>query len=112
LVANDMQLRPCGRLAHSDSMLFSVELNQQEKKEKCLMCREIRQELLTARKNIFPYLQAEQDMRYQTSREKWEAFEAEVMSDVEGWEVGKCVYKTRKWMPPMPKFGASQYHFE
>ena len=25
--------------------------------------------------------------------------EAEVMKDVPGWEVGKSVYNTRKWMP-------------
>lgn len=76
------------------------------------MCRVLRQELLTARKNIFPYMQAEQDMRVQEAREKWEAFEADVMSDVKGWKVGKCVYKTRDWMPPMPYYGAAQYHFE
>lgn len=72
----------------------------------------MREELLTARRDIFPYLQAEQDLRYQKDREEWEAFEADVMSDVEGWEVGKCVYKTRKWMPPRPKFGADQYNFD
>jgi hypothetical protein len=77
-----------------------------------LVCRVMRQDLMTARKNIFPYLQAEQDMRYQKSRERWDKWEAEVMSDVKGWEVGKCVYKTREWMPPMPKIGASAYYFD
>ena len=78
---------------------------------RCL-CRLLREELMTARKDIFPYLQAEQDMRYQHQRDEWEKWEADVMSDVEGWEVGKCVYKTRDWMPPMPKFGIKQYIFD
>jgi GRIM-19 protein len=78
----------------------------------CAACRVLREELMTSRKTIFPYLQAEQDMRYQADREAWEKWEAEVMSDVPGWEVGKCVYRTRDWMPPMPKFGAAQYIFE
>lgn len=51
-------------------------------------------------------------MRYQYQRGLMEAYEAAVMSDVEGWEVGKCVYKTREWMPPKPKFGAFQYNFD
>jgi GRIM-19 protein len=72
----------------------------------------VREELMTARKEIFPYLQAEQDGRYQAARQNWEAWEADVMSDVAGWEVGKCVYRTREWMPPMPKFGAAQYVFD
>ena len=51
-------------------------------------------------------------MRYQRNREEWDAWEAEVMSDVPGWEVGKCVYKTRGWMPPRPKVGAAEYVFD
>ena len=77
-----------------------------------LACRVVREELMTARKDIFPYLQAEQDMRYQTQRAEFEAWEADVMSDVEDWEGGKCVYKTRSWMPPRPKFGADQFNFD
>lgn len=76
------------------------------------MCREMREELMAARKGIFPYMQAEQDVRYQAWREARDAWEADVMSDVPGWEVGKCVYRTRDWMPPMPKFGADIYNFD
>lgn len=65
-----------------------------------------------ARKAIFPYLQAEQDARFQTERERWNAWEAEVMSDVEGWEVDKCVYRTREWVAPKPKLGAAEYIFD
>ena len=72
----------------------------------------MREELMTARRDIFPYLQAEQDVRYQEDREKWNAWEADVMSDVAGWEVGKCVYKTRDWFAPMPKFGAQRFNFD
>jgi NADH dehydrogenase (ubiquinone) 1 alpha subcomplex subunit 13 len=68
--------------------------------------------VLQARKNMFPYLQAEHDLRYQQQRESIEAFEADVMRDVPGWEVGKCVYKTREWMPPRPKYGAFQFNFD
>lgn len=48
----------------------------------------------------------------QESREKCLAFEAEAMKDVKGWKVGESVYKTREWMPPMPKFGAFMYVFD
>lgn len=75
-------------------------------------CRERREEVLQARRDMFPYLQAEHDIRYSVSRSVMEAYETEIMSDVEGWEVGKCVYKTREWMPPMPKYGAFQYVFD
>lgn len=75
-------------------------------------CRERREEVLEARKNVFPYLQAEHDLRFQAQREVIEAFEADVMSDVEGWEVGKCVYKTRDWVAPKPKYGAFQFVFD
>lgn len=67
---------------------------------------------MQARRDIFPYLQAESEARYQKSREEWDAYEADVMSDVEGWEVGKCVYKTRDWVQPMPKFGAARWYFD
>lgn len=77
-----------------------------------LCCRERREEVLQSRRDMFPYLQAEHDIRYQNQRTLMEAYEAAVMSDVEGWEVGKCVYKTREWMPPKPKFGAFQYNFD
>lgn len=77
-----------------------------------LFHRERREEVLEARRNVFPYLQAEHDLRYQSQREAVEAFEADVMSDVDGWEVGKCVYKTREWVAPKPKYGAFQYVFD
>eukprot|EP01025_Chloroclados_australasicus_P027683 TRINITY_DN27416_c0_g1_i4.p2 TRINITY_DN27416_c0_g1~~TRINITY_DN27416_c0_g1_i4.p2 ORF type:complete len:153 (-),score=16.99 TRINITY_DN27416_c0_g1_i4:483-941(-) len=74
--------------------------------------RAIREELMAARKHVYPYLQAEEDIKYQTRREHWEKVEETVMSDVPGWEVGKCVYKTREWVPPMPKFGIFRYMFD
>ena len=77
-----------------------------------LLHRERREEVMTARKNVFPYLQAEHDLRFQAHREVVEAYEAQVMSDVDGWEVGKCVYKTREWVAPKPKYGAFQYVFD
>lgn len=74
--------------------------------------RERREEVMQARKNVFPYLQAEHDLRFQAHREVVEAYEADVMSDIDGWEVGKCVYKTRDWVAPKPKYGAFQYVFD
>ena len=32
----------------------------------------------------------------------FEKEEAEIMKDVPGWEVGKSVYNTDKWIPPLP----------
>lgn len=32
----------------------------------------------------------------------FEKEEAEIMKDVPGWEVGKSVYNTDKWIPPHP----------
>ena len=68
-------------------------------------------EVLDCRRAIQPFLQAEEDTRYQTRRLAWEEFERETMADVPGWEVGKCVYKTREWVSPAPKFGAAAYDF-
>ena len=52
-----------------------------------------------ARWSILPFLQAEEDFRFIKAESDFHKFEAEVMKDVPGWEVGKNPYKTR-WMPP------------
>ena len=57
-------------------------------------------------------MQTEHDLRFPAHRDVVEAYEAQVMSDVDGWEVGKCVYKTREWVAPKPKYGAFQYVFD
>lgn len=69
-------------------------------------------EVMQCRRDVFAFLQAEEDLRYQHRRLTWEDFEAHTMADVPGWEVGKCVYKTREWFPPAPKFGAAAYNFD
>lgn len=36
---------------------------------------------------------------YRLEKDRWNTFEAEVMSDVSGWEVGKSVYNSERWVP-------------
>lgn len=67
------------------------------------------QERCDVRITLAPYLQAEEDIRlhlwiimiisYCAAEEAKLAKEREVMKNVPGWEVGKSVYHTRKWMP-------------
>ena len=70
---------------------------------------EVDQERCNVRITLSPYLQAEEDIRYvlffvfdnrycAAEAAKLER-EKEVMKDIPGWEVGKSVYHTRKWMP-------------
>ena len=64
--------------------------------------KQIRVRKLEIRKNriaITPFLQAEQDYFYRNDKQRWQAFEKEVMSSVEGWEVGESPYQTA-WVPP------------
>ncbi|KAK8804837.1 NADH dehydrogenase [Blastocystis sp. subtype 4] len=60
---------------------------------------EMDQERFNTRLAIAPYLQAEEDIRYCKVEEKNLKNEAEVMKDIPGWEVGKSVYNSRKWVP-------------
>lgn len=64
--------------------------------------RMLRKEKREIRLAITPLLQAEEDARFVVQRDEYHKWEAEVMKDVPGWEVGKNVYKTRKFVPPTP----------
>ena len=46
---------------------------------------------------------------YRLDVDRWNAYEAEVMSDVEGWEVGSTVYNTDRFMPQ--RVGSRRGHF-
>ena len=63
--------------------------------------RQAKQEKREARWGLVPLLQAEADMmrvkEYRLQRQQ----EEEIMGHVPGWEVGKSVYKTGRWMPPI-----------
>jgi len=55
-----------------------------------------------ARLAIVPYLQAEEDVRYQAYLDMRLEDEATVMKGVKGWVVGEPVYNTKTWVPPTP----------
>ena len=69
------------------------------------------QERCNVRITLSPFLQAEEDIRqefdlrsfnvcsYCAAEEAKLEKERQVMKDIPGWEVGKSVYHTRKWMP-------------
>ena len=61
-----------------------------------------------ARITMVPFLQAEADLTYLSEKQKFLDKEAEIMKDVPGWEVGKSVYLTKRWVPenffPLSKF--------
>ncbi|XP_065670988.1 NADH dehydrogenase [ubiquinone] 1 alpha subcomplex subunit 13-like [Hydra vulgaris] len=65
--------------------------------------RELGKEKMNARLSILPVLLAEQDRGI--LRRLKENFEAEkiIMKDVEGWEPGKNIYYTDKWVRPRPE---------
>jgi len=46
-------------------------------------------------------VQAEEDIAYASKEKKRNAIEAEIMSGVEGWEVGASVYNTKIFALPM-----------
>ncbi|KAK8827258.1 NADH dehydrogenase (ubiquinone) 1 alpha subcomplex 13 [Blastocystis sp. ATCC 50177/Nand II] len=60
---------------------------------------EMDQERFNARLAMAPFLQAEEDIRYCAEEDAKLKKEAEVMKDIPGWEVGKSVYNSRKWVP-------------
>ena len=64
----------------------------------------LKEEIYNTRMALAPYLQAEADRVFVQRQAKFHAWEAEVMKDVPGWEVGKSVYNTR-WMPPADPTG-------
>ena len=57
------------------------------------------EEKINTRMALTPFLQAEADRVFVQRQAKFHAWEAEVMKDVPGWEVGKNVYNSR-WVPP------------
>ena len=60
---------------------------------------EMDQERFETRLAISPFLQAEEDIRYCSEEAAKLEKEREVMKDIPGWEVGKSVYNSRKWVP-------------
>jgi NADH dehydrogenase (ubiquinone) 1 alpha subcomplex subunit 13 len=54
---------------------------------------------------VYPFMQAEYDIRFLQKQAKFHEFERRVMEGVEGWEVGKNHYHTT-WMHYNPGFGA------
>ena len=63
-----------------------------------------REEKRRARLALVPTLVAERDRRTVQYQEEWDRMEAKVMADVPGWEVGRSVYKTVNYMPPVNQF--------
>mmetsp|Transcript_34842 Transcript_34842/g.85313 ORF Transcript_34842/g.85313 Transcript_34842/m.85313 type:complete len:146 (-) Transcript_34842:79-516(-) len=61
--------------------------------------RGLKEEKLMARAILIPFLQAEEDRRYVAAKARDDKWEAHIMRNVPGWEVGKNVYNTC-WMPP------------
>ena len=53
-----------------------------------------------ARLYILPLVQAEMDREWMKWRQGQLAKEAEIMKDVEGWQVGESVYHNDRWAPP------------
>ena len=63
--------------------------------------RGLKEEKLTARAVLIPFLQAEEDRRYVAAAKERRASEDEIMADVPGWKSGDqgAVYNTT-WLPP------------
>ncbi|KAJ1991435.1 hypothetical protein H4R33_001356 [Dimargaris cristalligena] len=61
--------------------------------------RELKREKIWSRLHLVPLLQAEQDRDTYRREEAMKAREAEIMKDVPGWEVGKSVYNTDRYVP-------------
>ena len=61
--------------------------------------RALKEEKLTARAVLIPFLQAEEDRRYVKANAKRVEMEEKIMANVEGWKSGENVYNTT-WMPP------------
>jgi NADH dehydrogenase (ubiquinone) 1 alpha subcomplex subunit 13 len=62
--------------------------------------RKFKEDKRERRAAIIPFIQAEEDVRYNRELAAQREVEAKVMANVAGWEVGKSVYNTRAWMPP------------
>ncbi|KAL7753303.1 hypothetical protein RI367_001078 [Sorochytrium milnesiophthora] len=62
--------------------------------------RELLREKTWARIHLIPLLQAEADRAEVRLVEQQEAQEREIMKDVPGWEVGKNVYNTDRYVAP------------
>jgi NADH dehydrogenase (ubiquinone) 1 alpha subcomplex subunit 13 len=64
--------------------------------------RAFKQEKWFIRSTLMPLLQAEEDVAFLERQAKKRAEEARIMKDVPGWEVGKSVYHTKRWiLPPL-----------
>ena len=58
-----------------------------------------REEKLTARAVLVPFLQAEEDRRFHRAWKERTAMEDKIMEGVDGWKSGENVYSST-WMPP------------
>jgi hypothetical protein len=52
------------------------------------------------RMSLLPYLQAEEDQRYNEMRAIIDDKENELMADVPGWQVNKPTFETVEWVRP------------
>ena len=58
-----------------------------------------KEEKLTARAVLVPFLQAEEDRRFHRAWKERTAMEDKIMEGVDGWKSGENVYSST-WMPP------------
>ncbi|KAJ1650984.1 hypothetical protein IWQ61_008346 [Dispira simplex] len=63
--------------------------------------RELRRERIWSRLHLVPLLQAELDRDIYRREQGMKAREAEIMKDVPGWQPGKSVYHTDRYIRPM-----------
>ena len=61
---------------------------------------QVKMEKRERRYAIIPFLQAEEDVRYNREHALDLDQEKRAMIDRADWQVGKSVYNTREWMPP------------
>uniref|UniRef100_A0A061QUA6 NADH dehydrogenase [ubiquinone] 1 alpha subcomplex subunit 13 n=1 Tax=Tetraselmis sp. GSL018 TaxID=582737 RepID=A0A061QUA6_9CHLO len=61
------------------------------------------------RRALVPFLQAEEDRRYLKAKKQLLEKEASIMKDVDGWEVGRSVFNSDRWMPPSDFKSGSPY---
>lgn len=62
-------------------------------------------ELQMHRAPIIPVLQAEEDVRWVARNKAELEYEARIMKNVPGWEVGRSNSATGRWIPPPTPFG-------
>ena len=62
--------------------------------------RVLNDEKALARMNMYPALQAEEDVRFLKVQAVKEAEDDAIMKNVEGWEEGKQLFSSGRWLPP------------